>query len=414
MRKKFISDFFFIQVINLLIKPVWILVIDRKVQNLLPNEEYGTYFSLTGYSLLFMILLDLGLTNYNNREVAIDKGFYKTNFWSIIGAKSLLTVAFFIIATIVGLVIGFTKTDFIIFGMLAFNQTLLSFNTYLRSNISAIHQFKMDGILSVIDRLFVILSLGAIIWTSLFPLKLTLYTFILAQTAGLLLTFIISWIANSNYLGKADFHFERTKIYELLKKSLPYAAIIALMTIYTRLDSVLVLKLLPNGRAEAGNYAMCYRLLDAAAIIGTLLAGQLMPIFAANLINKARLQSIVKWSSLIFIPVLLGTLVCSLGNELVIQNLYPEKYTETVGHVFGILIWCFPGMILVNIFGTLLTAAGQVKRINQLAIIACVINIAGNLFFINSFGLMAVAATAVVTQVFFGVMCFWGARKIYS
>lgn len=75
--EKFLSDFFFIQIINLLIKPVWILVIDRKVQNLLPNEEYGTYFSLTGYSLLFMILLDLGLTNYNNREVAINRGFYK-------------------------------------------------------------------------------------------------------------------------------------------------------------------------------------------------------------------------------------------------------------------------------------------------------------------------------------------------
>lgn len=388
-------------------------MIDRKVQNLLPNEEYGTYFSLTGYSLLFMILLDLGLTNYNNREVAIDKGFYKTNFWSIIGAKSILTVAFFIIAAIVGLVIGFTKTDFLIFGMLAINQTLLSFNTYLRSNISAIHQFKMDGILSVIDRLFVILSLGAIIWTSFFPLKLTLYTFILAQTSGLFLTFIISWIANSNYLGKADFHFDRIKIYELLKKSLPYALIIALMTVYTRLDSVLVLKLLPNGRYEAGNYAMGYRLLDAAAIIGTLLAGQLLPIFAANLINKQRLLSIVKWSSLIFIPVLIGTLVSSLFSELVIQKLYPEKYTEMVSHVFGVLIWCFPGMILVNIFGTLLTAAGQVKRINQLALMACAINIAGNLIFIKSYGLIAVAATAVVTQIFFGVMCFWGARKIY-
>lgn len=389
-------------------------MIDRKVQNLLPNEEYGTYFSLTGYSLIFMILLDLGLTNYNNREVAIDRGFYKTNFWSIIGAKTILTIAFFIIAVVVGLVIGFTKTDFLIFGLLALNQTLLSFNTYLRSNISAIHQFKMDGILSVIDRLFVVLSLGAIIWTSLFPLELTLYTFILAQTAGLLLTFIISWIANTNYLGKAEFHFDTAKIYNLLKKSLPYAAIIALMTIYTRLDGVLILKLLPNGRTQAGDYAMSYRLLDAAAIIGALLAGQLMPLFAANLINKARIFSIVKWASLILIPVLVATIVCSMASYSIIQKLYPEKYSETAAYVFGILIWCFPGFILVNIFGTLLTAAGQVKRINQLAIVACIINISGNLLFMNSFGLIAVALTAVLTQVFFGVACYFSSSKIYS
>ena len=388
-------------------------MIDRKVQNLLPNEEYGTYFSLTGYSLLFMILLDLGLTNYNNREVAINRGFYKTNFWSIIGAKTILTVAFFSIAAIVGLLIGFTSTDFLIFGLLALNQTLLSFNTYLRSNISAIHQFKMDGILSVVDRLFVVLSLGAIIWTSLFPMQLTLYTFILAQTAGLFLTFILSWLANNRYLGKAEFHFDKTKILKLLKKSLPYATIIALMTLYTRLDSVLVLKLLPNGRAEAGNYAMSYRLLDAAAIIGTLLAGQLLPLFAANFINKARLQLIIKWSSIILIPAVLGTIVCSLESDWLIKLLYPEKYSEEVGQVFSILIWCFPGMVLVNIFGTLLTAAGDVKRINQMALAACIINITGNLILIQTFGLKGVAITAVITQVFFGVMCFWGARSLY-
>ena len=162
MRKKFLSDFFFIQVLNLLIKPVWILVIDRKVQNILPSQDYGTYFSLTGFSLLFMIVLDLGLTNFNNREVAINQSFYKSNFWSIIGAKSILTLVFFLLATLVGLLIGFTNNDFLIFGLLALNQTLLSFNNYLRSNISAIHQFKMDGIFSVIDRLFVVLSLGAL------------------------------------------------------------------------------------------------------------------------------------------------------------------------------------------------------------------------------------------------------------
>ncbi|MFM9945968.1 MAG: polysaccharide biosynthesis C-terminal domain-containing protein [Bacteroidia bacterium] len=415
MRKKFLSDFFFIQVINLLIKPVWILVIDRKVQNLLPTEEYGTYFSLTGYSLLFMILLDLGLTNYNNREVAVDQGFYKTNFWSIIGAKCILTIVFFIAATIVGVSIGFTPSDFIIFGLLAFNQTLLSFNNYLRSNISAIHQFKMDGVLSIIDRLFVILSLGAIIWTSLFPLQLTLYIFILAQTAGLFLTFIVSWIANAQYLGKAEFYFDKSKVYGLLKKSLPYASIIALMTIYTRIDSVLILKLLPNGRTEAGNYAMSYRLLDAAAIIGALLAGQLLPLFASNLINKARLFSIIKWASLlVFVPALIVTIGFSVGSNFLMSWLYPEKYTDAVGLVFSILIWCIPAMLLVNIFGTLLTAAGHTKRINHLAIGACMINVLGNLIFINSFGLVAVAITAVITQVFFGVMCYWNSKKIYN
>lgn len=391
------------------------MVIDRKVQNLLPNEVYGTYFSLTGFSLLFMILLDLGLTNYNNREVSIDQGFYKSNFWSIIGTKAILTVLFFVLGAFVGMALGFTQSDFLIFGLLAINQTLLSFNTFLRSNISAIHQFKVDGMLSVVDRLFVVLSLAAIIWTSIFPIELTLYVFILAQTAGLMLTFIFSWLANMRFLGEAEFIFDRGKALALVKKALPYALIIALMTIYSRIDSVLILKLLPNGRFEAGNYAMSYRLLDAAAIVGTLLAGQLLPLFASNLINRERLRAIAKWSGLlVLIPAVIATLICSFQSDSIMQLLYPEKYSEAAGNVFSVLIWIIPGTILVNIFGTLLTAAGKVKHINYLAAAACVINIVGNLVFAKSFGLIGVAAVAVVTQLFFGLMCFWGAQSQFK
>lgn len=415
MRKKFLSDFFFIQIINLLIKPVWILIIDRKVQNILPAEEYGTYFGLTGFSLLFMILLDLGITNYNNREVAIDKAFYKKNFWSIIGTKSILSIVFFVLASAIGYFIGFNRLDFMIFGLLALNQCLLSFNTYLRSNISAIHQFKADGFLSVIDRLFVIISLGVILWTSFSSIKIDLFVFIISQTIGLALTFFLALLANLNYLGKAEFSFHRNTVVELVKKSLPYAFIIALMTLYTRLDSVLIMQLLPSGRSEAGTYAMSYRLLDAAAIIGTLLAGQLLPIFASNLVNKARLNSIVKWSALlVFIPSILATFTCSLFGAEIMQLLYPEKYTLASGVVFSILIWCIPGMVLVNIFGTLLTSAGKVKRINQLALVACLFNIMGNVLFLPLYGLKAAALTAVFTQVFFGFMCFQSSRMIYK
>ena len=407
MRKKFLTDFVFIQALNLLIKPVWILVIDRNVQNLLPNHEYGTYFSLTGFSLIFMIVLDLGLTNYNNREVSLNRDFYKANFWSIITSKTILSILFFALAFSLGYAIGFTKHDLLIFGLLAINQTILSFNTFLRSNISAIQKFKIDGILSVVDRFFVVLSLSAILWISFCPVKLSLYTFILTQTAGLLLTFILSWLATSHYLGKAEWTIDRQKIYALIKQALPFAYIIAWMTLFTRIDSVLILTLMPQGRLEASNYAMCYRLLDAAAIIGTLLAGQLLPLFAANLKDKLKIRSLIKWSSLgIFIPAILATLLCSLRSQSIMESLYPGHFTPAVGVIFSILIWCIPGMVLVNIFGTLLTAAGQIKKINQLAMITCAINIIGNLVFIKSYGLIGVAMTAVITQLFFGIACY--------
>ena len=225
---------------------------------------------------------------------------------------------------------------------------------------------------------------------------------------------MLSWIANLKYLGKAEFNFNIQKIISLLKKSLPYAGIIALMTIFTRIDSVMILKLLPHGRIEAGIYAMSYRLLDAASIIGILLAGQLLPLFSSNLVNKARLQSIIKWTTLlVLLPAIIATLVSSIQGNNIMEWLYPSKFKASDGIIFSIIIWSIPGMILVNIFGTLLTAAGKVKRINQLALVACAINIFGNMLFISNFGLKGVAITTVITQVFFGVMCYWEARRIY-
>ncbi|MBK6521515.1 MAG: hypothetical protein IPG08_03850 [Sphingobacteriaceae bacterium] len=56
--------------LNLLIKPFWILIVDPKVQMEVGNAVYGEYMALFSFSFLTNILLDLGLANFNNRNIA--------------------------------------------------------------------------------------------------------------------------------------------------------------------------------------------------------------------------------------------------------------------------------------------------------------------------------------------------------
>ena len=70
MQKKFLQNLFLLIVLNLLVKPLWIFGIDRQVQNLVGPEEYGLYFTIFNFSFLFFIFLDLGITNFNNRNIA--------------------------------------------------------------------------------------------------------------------------------------------------------------------------------------------------------------------------------------------------------------------------------------------------------------------------------------------------------
>ncbi|MFI5220594.1 MAG: polysaccharide biosynthesis protein, partial [Bacteroidia bacterium] len=62
MQKKFITNLGFLLFLNLLIKPFWILGIDRSVQNTVGAEIYGQYYALFNFSFLLNILLDIGIT----------------------------------------------------------------------------------------------------------------------------------------------------------------------------------------------------------------------------------------------------------------------------------------------------------------------------------------------------------------
>jgi len=70
MQGKFVKNLTLLLVLNLLVKPFWILGIDRSVQNTVGAEEYGFYFAVFNFSFLFNILLDFGITNFNNRNIA--------------------------------------------------------------------------------------------------------------------------------------------------------------------------------------------------------------------------------------------------------------------------------------------------------------------------------------------------------
>ena len=66
MPKKILANLFLLLAINLLIKPFWILGIDRTVQNTVGNQAYGQYMVLFNLSVMLTMLLDFGINNYTS------------------------------------------------------------------------------------------------------------------------------------------------------------------------------------------------------------------------------------------------------------------------------------------------------------------------------------------------------------
>ena len=70
MQRIFFSNLVLTIFLNLLIKPLALFGIDATVQNRVGPEEYGLYFSLLNLSVIFNMLIDLGINNYTTKNIA--------------------------------------------------------------------------------------------------------------------------------------------------------------------------------------------------------------------------------------------------------------------------------------------------------------------------------------------------------
>jgi len=165
VKKTFLTNLILLVFLNLLVKPFWIFGIDRTVQNTVGAEDYGVYAAMFSLSIILNILLDVGITNFNNRNIAQHSQLLRKYFSNIVILKCLLGVIYAVIALAVGALLGFTFEKYKLFIFLIFNQFLLSFILYLRSNISGLHKYKTDSIVSVIDRVLMIVLCGYLLLT---------------------------------------------------------------------------------------------------------------------------------------------------------------------------------------------------------------------------------------------------------
>ena len=418
MNKKFLKNIIFLLFINLLIKPFWILGIDVAVQNLVGDKSYGLYLAVSQFAYLFYILLDLGLTNFNNRNIAQNNQLLSKHFVGISQAKIFLTILYFIVIFAIGWLIGYRGEQLKLLALVGLNQVLLSFILYVRSNISALLLFKTDSMLSVLDRVLMILICSFMLWSGFFPKEnFNVYTYIYAQTVSYLITLIIAVAIVLRHTGKLTIRINIPFVIMIIKKSLPYALLVLLMSFYNRLEPVLIERLLPEDIAasQAGVYAKAWRLFDAGNNISYLFSVILLPLFAAIIKENEDLQGLVKQSFGIMLSMTcIIAVLCIFYSRNFMDIMYPEQNNEEASTILRILMGSFVSISITYIFGTLLTANGNLKQLNIVAACGVVINIALNCTFIPHFQAVGAAFTSLCVQFTTCVIQFFIAKKIFN
>jgi len=395
MQKKFLTNLGLLLFLNLLVKPFWVLGIDRSVQNAVGAEEFGFYFSILNFSFLFNIFLDLGITNFNNRNIAQNSQLLNKHFSGILILKALLGLVYICITFLIGWIIGYGSDQFIMLGWVAFNQFLLSFVLYLRSNISGLLLFKTDSLLSVLDRLLMIIFCSVLLWGNVTDEEFKIEWFVYAQTAAYGTTFLTALFIVIKKSAFQRLNWNRPFVLMILKKSAPFALLILLMAQYNRIDTVLIERLLPGslGDQQAGIYAQAYRLLDAANMIAFLFAVLLLPIFSRMIKLNQSVEDLVKLSfSILFAISVIVAIGSSFYSYEMMEWLYPQHGLEPgssylirldeSSEIFSLLMFGFVAMSIVYVFSTLLTANGNLIQLNLIAAGGVIISILINFILI--------------------------------
>jgi len=398
MPKKIFRNIFILIFANLLIKPLWIFGIDLKVQNISSLEDYGFYFVVFNFSFLFHIILDLGINQFNNREVAQDNALLSKHFGQLLGLKFVFALLYFIITFLLALSFGYSEMQQKMLFFLAINQVLISFILFSRSNFTAMQWYKWDAFFSVFDRVLSIVFCAILLYTTWLG-EFQLIHFIYAQTIALLISASLS-IMVIIFQEKIFFpSFDLSNTLNLIQQALPYALVVLLMTIYTRIDAVMLEELLPEtGGNEAGIYAAGYRILDALNMLPYLLASLLIPFFA----RKLKLQesfSEVLWTSfkLMIAFCIPFVLVIYYFHADLIIFLYQDSNEKWYGS-FQLLLYTFPAVFLIYIFGGFLTAAAKIKVISIFALLTIIVNVLLNYYLIPQYGASGAAMATLVSQ----------------
>jgi O-antigen/teichoic acid export membrane protein len=413
MQKKFLTNLVLLLFLNFLIKPFYIFGIDRTVQNTVGDVNYGFYFTIFNFAFVFSIILDAGITSFNNRNIAQHVHLLNKHFSGLVILRFLMTLVYVAVIFAVALILGYKGEQLTMLAWVGFNQFLLSFILYLRSNVSGMLMFRTDSFLSVLDRLLMILICGFLLWGNLTGGVFKIEWFVYSQSASYLFTAIV---AMAIVMKKAKFQrlsWNWPFFLVILKKSFPFALLSLFMLMYSRVDTVFIERMLKGaeGERQVGIYAHSYRLLDALNQFAWLFAVLLLPIYSRMIKMKQELNKMVKFPYALLITSGIVIVIGSFFYRTEIMGwLYPRGEIESAvsysdrlsqsANVFGILMFGFLGSTTMYIFSTLLTANGNLKQLNIIAAGGIIVNFCINLILVPRLQAAGAAYASLITQLF--------------
>ena len=398
MRKAFAVNLALLLAINALVKPAYLLGVDLGVQNLVGTEDYGRYFFWSNFALLFGMVLDFGLQNYNAVSLARRPERLRDQFGYTLSLKLLLTALYISVVLAAAVFTGASARDLYLLAWIVLTQVLLSTWQLLRNNVAAQGKYTLNSLLSVADKIQLLLVVGTLLLSPALSQWVSIERFVMLQAGALVVSIVVTLGATDFETGQRWMMWDRREIVGLARATFPYALSLLLNTLAVRVDTLMLERLVSDGLYQTGLYAAGYRLLDAINMVSFLFATLLIPMLSTLAERGTSVRPLLYQGAQYVTLLTLGVATWgSFHAQALCELLYTEATAEW-GPVLAALLWASVGMGIMYVQGSYLLVIHRLRVVNYIFVAAAAVNVALNLFMIPVLGALGAAVATAVTH----------------
>ncbi len=360
------------------------------VARYLGPEQFGTISYALNLINIFIAFFFLGMDNIIVRELIIRKDAHNmimgTGFWLRLAGAFATVLG----ATCYSFLSDGPSNAFIVFLV----STSVSFQafTVIDFYFQSVSLGKYTAISQVIT-----LTISSIIKINLIYVKAPLEFFALMTVLeAFLITINQFWFYAHNKKKITQWQFSWQEVKLLLGQSWPIIIVGLVMTIYQKMDQVLIKRLLDLN--SLGNYAAAARISEASYFIPTAVCAAIFPGILNNRYNRElqqqrlkQLYSIMLWSSLVM------SISGFFMGDYMISMLYREKY-QLAPELFKILIWNLIPVFYTTAWGVWMVAENKQRYMIFFQVMLLLIAITLNMILMPVFGAKGAAYALIITQ----------------
>jgi len=355
-------------------------------------DKFGIYSVALSVAGLFFPLADLGLDLHLTRTVSATPTSIRREISKTLSAKVFLTAAFWLLTVGAVLALNYSTEMILYVSLFAVSFLLLSLAQTFVGALRAIQKMKFESI-----SLFSARIIGMIGVMILIVLKGSLLTIILAQLLGSLVNAFTAVLFLRSQIRVFDFHLNYNDLRERFRGALPFGLTAVFVTIYTRIDIVILSKMVDD--SAIGCYNAAYNFIMGSMMLSTPLVLALFPVLSSTFKSDNRranliFQEGVKYSMLLGLPLGLGSILMA---GPIIALAYGQKFTGSI-LLLQIMSGIIPIQFASGMIGNSIGAVGYQGRVCATAAVCMAFNIIANLVLIPIMGAKGAAIAKISTE----------------